>query len=272
MSKRIDLLRLDYTFSVIVPMLLAIFINNLNPFMHIDIILGFFFLAITGNTWNDVIDMRHPEEIETLERVKGYHPREIFTIGLASFVLGITLLMRTALQHTINAFFLFIIIIMVLVYCKWLKPVPIINQVLLGASHILLPYFMIKIDADLPLMNELEWLMMLMFFSFALTGQLVHEVIDGDAIRKHLSLRQCQIIIQISSVITLVSAFVIFIIFPEAYKFYFIPFLLFPLGTMFTFRTPTESTRGVKDVGILIGNFLLLYFICLIILQMNGII
>jgi len=277
MSKRIDLLRLDYTFSVIVPMLLAIFLNELNPFHHIDIILGFIFLAITGNTWNDVIDMRDPEEKETLERVEGYHPREIFTIGLTTFILGVTLLMRTCLANPINGVLLIIIIVMVLLYCVWYKPVPILNHILLGASHILLPYFIIKFDAGLigpgdPWLTTIEWILMLTFFSFAITGQLVHEVIDNDSMRKKLSLKQCQIAIWISSIITLVLGTMVFIFFPANYKFYFIPFIFFPIGTMFTFRRPTESTKGVKDVGILIGNFLLLYFICLIILQMAGVI
>ena len=113
---------------------------------------------------------------------------------------------------------------------------------------------------------------MLTFFSFAITGQLVHEVIDNDSMRKKLSLKQCQIVILISSIITLVLGTMVFIFFPANYKFYFIPFIFFPIGTRFTFRRPTESTKGVKDVGILIGNFLLLYFICLIILQMAGVI
>ena len=249
-------------------MLIAIYLNSLNPFVHLDILLGFTFLAITGNTWNDVVDMRHPEEEETISRVEGYHPREIFTIGLASFVLGMTLLMRTAFAYPINGVLLVIIILMVLVYIKF-KQIPIINQVLLGASHIVLPYFIIKNDAQLPLMSELEWILMFTFFAFAITGQLVHEVIDGDAITKALSLKQCQIIIWISSIVTIVLAFWAFIIIQN---FYFIPFMLFPIGTMFTFRAPTESTKGVKDVGILIGNFLLLYFICLITLQLMQVI
>ncbi len=253
-------------------MLLAIFVNNLNPFEHLDIILGFFFLAITGNTWNDAIDMKDPNEKETLERVQGYHPREIFTIGLTTFILGITLLMRTCFEHPLNGVLLFIIIVMVLLYCKWLKPFPIINQILLGASHIFLPYLMIKIDAGLSGLNFEEWMLIIMFFTFAFTGQVVHEVIDNDAIRKHLSLENCRLVIITASVITLISALWVFFLYPKGYKFYFLPFLLFPLGTIFTFRQPTASTKGVKDVGILIGNFLLLYFICLIALQMSGVI
>jgi len=269
MSKRIDLLRLDYLFSVIVPLLVAIFLNNLNPLEHIDIVIGFSFLAITGNTWNDVIDMKHPEEKETLERIEGYHPREIFTIGAVTFVLGLTLLLRTCVQHPINAIFLILIIVLVLVYCVWIKPVPIANHIVLGMSHVVLPYFMIKIDAGIPIMSEKEWLLIFCFFAFAVTGQFVHEVIDEDSLRKHLSLRQCQILIQISSAITLVLGLWAFVVLAQ---YYFLPFIFMPIGTMYTFRRPTASTKGVKDIGILIGNFLLVYFTCLIVIQMAGVI
>ncbi|MFX1338906.1 MAG: UbiA family prenyltransferase [Promethearchaeota archaeon] len=270
MSNRIGLLRLDYTFSVIIPMLIAIYLNRLNPFRHIDILIGFVFLAITGNTWNDVIDMKDPTEVETLKRVEGYHPREIFTIGFISFFLGITLLLRTCIQHFINAVFLVIIIISVLIYCKWIKPIPFVNHLLLGVSHMLLPYFMIKVDAGLPLLDfENEGPLVFAFIAFALTGQFVHEVIDGDALVKRFSLRTCQLLIWIFSIISLILAIWAFVIIPH---FYFIPFVFFPIGTMYTFRRPTKSTQGVKDVGILIGNFILVYFICLIILQMERVI
>lgn len=275
MSHRIDLLRLDYIFSVIVPLLIAIFLNNYLIWNHIDIIVGFAMLAITGNTWNDVVDMRHPEEVETIERVEGYHWKEIFTIGLVSFILGIALLSRACFTSLINAILLFVIILMVLVYLKF-KSVPIANHILLGTSHIVLPYFLMKIDyitrfapTD-PLMTEIEWLMMIVFFSFALTGQFVHEAIDGDSITR-FSLKGQQIVIIISACITVVIAIIMYILFFQfAFVIYFMPFILFPLGTIYTFRRPTMSTKGVKDVGILMGNFLLVYFLTLIIMQMSG--
>lgn len=270
MSTRIGLLRLDYAFSVLIPILVAIFLNKLNPFEYMDIIIGFSFLAITGNTWNDVIDMRNPDEKETLERVEGYHPREIFTIGAASFILGLMLLLRTCVENLINGLFLIIIIVMVLLYCLLFKNVPILNHILLEASHILLPYFMIKIDASLPTMSENEWILMLTFLLFAITGEFVHETIDKvSALRMHFNLRQCQIIIWASSILTLILGVWAFIILEQ---YYFFPFIFIPLGCMFTFRKPTESTQGVKDVGILMGNFLLVYFMCLISLQMTGVI
>lgn len=269
MGSRFGLLRLDYTFSVIVPMLIAIYLNDLNIFHHIDILIGFTFLAITGNTWNDVIDMKDPEEVETLKRVEGYHPKEIFTIGFVTFILGIALLLRTCLQNFINSVFLIIIIASVLVYCKWVKPIPFINHILLGTSHMLLPYFMIKVDAGLGLLDwQRELPLIAAFIAFALTGQFVHEVIDGDALVKHFSLRKCQILIWIFSIITLILAIWAFVIIPN---YYFLPFVFFPIGTMYTFRTPTRSTKGVKDVGILIGNFVMIYFLCLITLQMVGV-
>lgn len=277
MSNRIGLLRLDYIFSVVTPMLIAIYLNGLNPLDHIDIIVGFAMLAITGNTWNDLIDMKDPNEKETLQRVEGYHPREIFTIGLSTFVLGVVLLLRTCFAYWINAIFLVIIIAMVLGYCVWFKPVPILNHILLGASHIVLPYFMIKIDAAgiapwgyLYLSSD-EWILMFAFFFFAITGEFVHEVIDGDSLRKHLSLRQCQIVIWIFSILTL--CFALFAFFTVLWTaIYFLPLLFFPIGIMFTFRRPTESTKGVKDAGILMGNFLMIFFMCLIILRLRGII
>jgi hypothetical protein len=128
---------------------------------------------------------------------------------------------------------------------------------------------MIKIDADIYSVGVGELTFLIAFFTFAVLGQIVHEVIDNDAIRKHLSLRQCQIVIWIFSILTLILGSIAFILLLE---WYFIPFLFVPFGTMFTFRRPTTSTQGVKDVGILIGNFLMVYFICLIILQMNGLI
>ena len=270
MSNRFGLLRLDYTFSVLLPMLIAIYLNKLNPFLHIDILAGFFFLAITGNTWNDVFDMKDPSEVETLKRVEGYHPKEIFTIGFVSFILGISLLLRTCLAHSINAILLIIIIVMVLLYVKWLKPIPFINQILLATSHMLLPYFMIKIDAGIELITTLgELFLLLAFLTFAITGQFVHEIIDTDALAKRFNLKQCRLIVLISSLISLILGIWAFILIKHYYLF---AFVFLPLGTMYTFRKPTKSTQGVKDTGILIGNFLLFYFMCLIALQMMGVI
>ncbi len=267
MTKRIELLRLDYTFSVLIPMLFAIYLNHLNIFRYLDILVGFTFLAITGNTWNDVIDMRNPDDADTIKRVEGYHPKEIFTIGLVSFILGITLLVRTCIEHFLNFILLLMIIAMVLGYCIWFKPIPILNDIVLAVSHVLLPYLIIKVDAGLPLLSFVEFVLMMAFLAFTFNAQVTHEVIDGDAIRQKFSLRQCQIVILLSAAITIFLGSWLVLL---TCNYFFIPFIFFPAGIIYTFRRPTTSTKGVKDVGLLSGNFLLVYFLCLIALQMTG--
>ena len=57
MSKGFNLLRIEYLFSVLIPCLLAIYLNNFEFVDHLWILSGFAFYAITGNTLNDFIDM-----------------------------------------------------------------------------------------------------------------------------------------------------------------------------------------------------------------------
>jgi hypothetical protein len=269
MIKRIELLRLDYLFSVLIPLLLAIYLNNLNPFNYFDIIVAFIFLGISGNTWNDYFDMKNPEDKITIARVKGYHPREIFSIGLGSFFLGITLLIRRFLQNFSNIILIGIIIFLVLLYCVSLKSVPILNNIILVFSHVILPYYIIKINSQTSLIWINEIIILIAFFLFSTTAQFVHEVIDDEALVKSYSLRTCQVIIWSFSIGTIIFATFGILLLQDYYLF---PILFVPLGIMFTFRKPTRSTTGVKDVGLLLGNLLLLYFICLITIQLNGII
>ncbi|MEJ2249011.1 MAG: UbiA family prenyltransferase [Candidatus Lokiarchaeota archaeon] len=269
MIKRLELLRLDYLFSVLIPVLLAIYLNNLNPFSHFDIIIGFVFLGITGNVWNDYYDMKNPKDKITQDRVKGYHPRELFSIGLGSFFLGITLLIRTCLHNFINLILLGSIVFLVFIYCFVLKSIPIINNLVLVFSHVILPYLIIKIDAAIFLFRIDELMMLVAFVLFSVTAQFVHEVIDNEALINRFSLKTCQRIIWIFSIGTLSSAILGIILLQD---FYLAPILFMPLGIMFTFRKAKKPTRGVKDVGIILGNLFLLYFFGLIVLQLNLII
>jgi len=264
MSRRIDLLRLDYAFSVIVPCLIAVYLNNLNPLHHLDIIIGFLCYAITGNTLNDALDARNPNEVETIERIKGYHWKEIGTIAVVGFVFGSMLFIRTITEHPINGLFLLGSVVMVILYCVK-KDVPVVNQILLGISHVVFPYLMIKFDAGLSNLTDKEWFGMITFFAFAFTGQIVHEVIDGDSITR-FSLKTQQMTVVISSIISIILGFAAVAIIGDIY---FLPFALIPIGSLYTFRIPTHSTKGVKDVGIILGNVILLYFIVLIVMQLT---
>jgi hypothetical protein len=265
-SKRIELLRLDYLFSVIVPLLLAIYLNALPIAPFLPIIAGFGFYAITGNTLNDVIDMRDPHEVETLERVAGYHWKEIATIAVIGFVFGSMMFVKTVRDHPVNGLLLVLIVAMVVLYCVK-KNIPVLNQILLGVSHVVLPYAMIKIDAGIaPVFNQTEVFALFCFFAFAFSGQIVHEIIDGDSITR-FSPRTQQLVVIVSSVIAILLAVVAVVLLDNLY---IMPFALIPFGSIYTFRRPTRSTRGVKDVGIVLGNVIMAYLIILIVADVGS--
>ena len=96
-------------------------------------------------------------------------------------------------------------------------------------------------------------------------GQVVHEIIDGDAIAR-FSLKFQQRVVIISSSITILLGLIVIFQLKDAY---FLPLALIPIGSIYTFRQPTKSTQGVKDVGIIMGNIILFYFLVLIIMRMG---
>jgi hypothetical protein len=268
MSKGFRLLRLEYLFTVLLPCLLAIYLNNYEITSHIWILAGFGFYAITGNTLNDIIDMKNPDEKETIERVKGYTRKEIGTLAIGSFLLGSVCFANVIILNPLLLFYLILIILLVVFYCLF-KTLVIINHIILGVSHMLLPWFMIKINAGetqygfLPLINLPELLILLSVASVGYTGQMVHEMIDGDSLAK-LSARKSQIVIWISCIIS-IGISVISIILTQ--YLIFIPILFFPLGIMYIFRKPRSNLLGrtsLKDIGIILGNLIFFYIIILV--------
>ncbi len=269
MSKGFKLLRLEYLFSVLIPCLLCIYLNDYDIIAHIWILSGFGFYAITGNTLNDAIDMKDPDEKETLERVKGYGRKEILVLALASFLLGTMCFINSILIRPILGIYLAIIVFMVVFYCMFKKLV-IINHIILGISHIILPYFMIKISAGeiviniFPNMELFESLILAAITSVAFTGQMVHEMIDGDSLAR-LQPRISQLVIWIASIISIIIVIISFII---TQYLIFLPILFFPFGIMYIFRKPRTDLLGrtsLKDTGIILGNLMLVYIIILII-------
>ncbi len=269
MSKGFRLIRIEYIFSVIIPCLLCIYLNDYDILSHIWILAGFAFYAITGNTLNDVIDMKDLNEKETLERVKGYGRKEIGVLAIASFMLGTMCFMNDILVNPILGFYLVIIVCMVVFYCMFKKLV-IINHIILGVSHIILPYFMVKINAGytffnfLPHMELYESLILAAITTVAFTGQMVHEMIDGDSLA-NLKPKTSQLVIWIACIISLLIAILSFII---TKYWIFIPIVFFPLGIMYIYRIPRTSLLGrtsLKDIGIILGNLMLIYLIILII-------
>ncbi len=268
MSKGFKLLRVEYIFSVIIPCLLCIYLNGYDIVSNIWILAGFAFYAITGNTLNDVIDMKDPNEKETLERVKGYGRKEIAVLAIASFMLGTMCFMNDILVNPILGFYLALIVFMVVFYCIFKKLV-IINHIILGISHIILPYFMIKINAGdvfmniFPAMGLSESLILAAITTVAFTGQMVHEMIDGDSLAK-LKPRSSQIVICVACIISLLISIISFII---TKYWIFLPIVFFPIGIMYIYRKPRTDLLGrtsLKDTGIILGNLMLVYIIILI--------
>ncbi|TFG24875.1 MAG: hypothetical protein EU533_01680 [Promethearchaeota archaeon] len=268
MSKGFKLLRVEYLFSVIIPCLLAIYLNEIELGEQIWILSGFAFYAITGNTLNDVIDMKNPAEKETLDRIKGYSRKEIFVLSISSFALGSSCFINRILVYPVLGIYLIIIVLMVIFYCMF-KSLLIINHIILGISHIILPYFMVKINAGItiltffPEMSFSEWLIILSIATLAYTGQLLHEMIDGDSVSR-LNPRSSQLVIWISSIISLILG-IFMIIYTQYYIFF--PIIIFPMGIMYIFRKPRTDLLGrysLKDVGIIMGNLVFFYLIVLI--------
>jgi hypothetical protein len=236
---------------------------------NIWILAGFSFYAITGNTLNDIIDMKNPDEKETLERVQGYSRKEILTISLASFLIGTLCFMNSIIVYPILGIYLATIVILVIIYCLF-KSLVVINHIILGISHIVLPWLMIKINAGdialffFPNLNLSELLIILSIASVGYTGQMLHELIDGDSLSK-LSPRRSQLVIWIASIISLVIIMISLII---TKNFIFLPIIFFPFGILYIFRKPRTDLLGrttLKDVGIILGNLILVYIIVLII-------
>ena len=269
MSNGFRLLRIEYIFSVLVPCLLSIYLNNYEVINHIWILAGFAFYAITGNTLNDVIDMKDPNEKETLKRVQGYNRKEILTISLATFLIGTLCFMNSIIVYPILGIYLVIIVIMVIFYCLF-KSLVIVNHIILGISHIVLPWWMIKINAGdiilgfFPVLSVFELLILLSVASVGYTGQMLHELIDGDSLSK-LSPKASQLVIWIASVVSLTIAIISLII---TQFIIFLPIIFFPFGIMYIFRKPRKDLLGrtsLKNVGIILGNLILVYIVVLII-------
>jgi hypothetical protein len=269
MSSGFRLLRVEYLFSVLVPCLLSIYLNDYEIMAHIWILAGFSFYAVTGNTLNDVIDMKNPDEKETLIRVQGYSRKELLTISLACFLMGSLCFMNSIIAYPILSIYLAIIVILVIVYCLF-KSLVIINHIILGISHIVLPWLMIKINAGdialffFPNLALPELLVLLSIASVGYTGQMLHELIDGDSLSR-LSPKISRLVIWIASLISIVII-ILSLLFTQ--NIIFLPIIFFPFGILYIFRKPRTDLLGrttLKDVGIILGNLILVYIIVLIV-------
>jgi len=275
MSKGFKLLRVEYIFTVEIPLLVAIYLNGYAILDHLMILAAFGFWAICGNTLNDFFDMDNPDDKETLERTDGYRKKEIAAISVTAFLLGCMCFMNAVLTHPEIALYLIVIVALVVLYCAALKPLVVMNWIVLGISHIWLPYFIIKINAGdslngFPIVEPFEWFLLACASTMALAGNLFHEIIDGETITKY-PLKTQQIIIWATSIGALALGALSLLLFPEQ-TIYFAPFVLFPIECLFMARTTDKIERkkgrtSLKDTGIIAGNLVFIFVIILVITQ-----
>ena len=274
-SRRLDLLRLDYAFAVVVPSLFAIYLNDLELLTHLDIILGFGFFVITGCLMNDAIDRRNPREKETIQRTKEFVWKELAALAIVCFAFGLGFMIRTIIDHPLNGGLIFLAGLMIVVY-NLKKSIPILNQLLLAISHLCIPYLVIKVDGvqDLeamglwgfPRLSSGEWFFMIAFLFFAIAAESVHEIIDGDSMKRY-SPRVQQLTVLLTTGFAIIFGIPAIILTQNEI---FLVFLVIPLGILYIFRKPPGPGRphsGVKDIGIIMGNMVMVALVVIIIRQ-----
>ena len=287
MSKGFNLLRVEYIFTVAVPILFCIFINDYNLIDNIEILAAFSFWAICGNTLNDLFDMDNPDDKETQERTAGFEKKEIGAISITAFFLGSALFLNPVLTRIEIGPYLFLIVVMVVLYCTVLKPFIILNWVLLGISHMWFPYFIIKIYAGdyftigpfmaWPKMEVYEYFLLACGSAVALSGNLIHEIVDGETITKY-PLKKQRKIVWLTSIFSLGLVFTTLVLFLGEvwdYALYFAPLGLFPLGTMWMARSEESIQRKIgrtslKDTGIIAGNLVFAAILIIIFVRQFG--
>jgi 4-hydroxybenzoate polyprenyltransferase len=189
-----------------------------------------------------------------------YTTKELGTVAMVSFILGITLMIETFILYPITLLFAISSILLVIAYCVKLKRYAISNKFVLVFSHIVFPYLMIAIQTPALPISWGEIFFLLTFLAFSFSGQVIHEAIDQEAIQT-FSQRKIQIIVQIASIITIIFGVWAIILLND---YYLLPFIVVPLGPMYIYRKPRPPGEHVKDVGIIIGNLIMVYLIILI--------
>ena len=179
----------------------SIYFNKLNLTDHLDIIFGWI-SRITGNTLNDAID--NGCETETLERTQGYHWGNRCNWS-NSICIQYMFFIRT-IQKSINGIYL-ISIAMVIFYCsrKYYYLESDSSRVSTLFSHILW-LKLCKPNRFLIISNGF----LCFALSYAFTGNVVHEIIDGTLSQG--CLWKQQIVVIISSCITIVAGIMICIV------------------------------------------------------------
>jgi hypothetical protein len=250
-GNRWSTVRLDYLFVVVIPCLVAIYTNQLIPgftiLHHLKTIVGWAFLGIAGNVINDMVDK---------DRNTGWNAKELAAIALGSMFLALLCFVDTIIANPLNAAWIGIAIGLILVYNLGMKKVPLASGFVQVFAEICMPYFTIHVPGDLA-----GWLWLVSLYLFGVLSQFMHEALDKDAIAQHFPAAKVRGIVILFSMLTLAAGILLLILTGDTN---ILPFAFVPAACIYIFRTPRASAGNIKSVGIILGNFFMVYFLVLL--------
>jgi len=250
-AHRWEVLRLDYLFAVLVPCMIALYVNHAGSsgfLENLKLIAGWAFLGIAGNVINDMVDK---------DRNLGWDPKELAAIAIGSLVLSLLCFASAMASNPATIIYVATAIGLVFVYCIGLKKVPLASGFVQVFAEVCMPYFSIHLPT-----SPVEWLWLVSLFFFSMLSQFMHEAIDKEAVASRFSPNKVRIIVFIFSGLTLGFGAVLFLM---TLDFNILPIAFVPFATIYIFRSPrTAPAPNIKSIGIILGNFFLIYFIVLI--------
>jgi len=211
-------------------------------------ILGWAFLGIAGNVINDAVDKDH----ET-----GWHVKELAAIALGSLALSLLCFIDAVIANPVNAAWIVIAIVLVLSYNVGLKKIPLASGFLQVLAEVCMPYFTIHVPS-----TPIEWLWLVALYFFGVLSQFMHEAIDKEAITKRFTPAQVRTIVFLFSILVLGAGSLLFLL---TLDMNILPIAFVPVACIYIFRVPrTSAASNIKNVGIILGNFFMIYFLVLI--------
>lgn len=250
-AHRWGVLRLDYLFAVIIPCLIALYVTHsdaLGFLGHLRIIVGWGFLGIAGNVINDIVDK---------DRDLNWNTKELAAIAIGSLVLSFLCFASAIASNPETIIFIATAIGLVFVYCIGLKKIPLASSFVQVFAEVCLPYFSIHLPS-----SPVEWLWLVSLFFFSVLSQFIHEAIDKEATASRFSPNKIRIIVFIFSGLTLAFGSILFLL---TFDINILPVAFVPFAVIYIFRTPRIApATNIKSIGIILGNFFMLYFLILI--------
>lgn len=244
--------RLDYLFVVVIPCLVALYTNRGMPGFtildHLKTILGWIFLGIAGNVINDIVDK---------DRDTGWRGKELAAVAIGSICLAMLCFTNVVANSILNVLWIGTAVALILFYNLGMKKIPLASGFVQVFAEIAMPFFTIHVPDD-----AFEWLWLLSLYLFGVLSQFMHEALDRDALARRFSPAGVRLVVLLFSILTLVSGFVLLFLTGDPN---ILPFSFVPAACIYIYRVPRASSGNIKSVGIILGNFFMVYFVVLLV-------